>query len=77
MTVDLILFYKREDTQGVRNVRHSSTTKESSSSNNVNKSIRLKAFSKADTNDFIFMERILNKDRNNSSDTRIQSIISL
>ena len=77
MTVDSILSYKREDTQGVRNVRHSSTTKESSSSNNVNKSIRLKAFSKADTNDFIFMERILNKDRNNSSDTRIQSIISL
>lgn len=77
MTVDSILFYKREDTQGVRNVRHSSTTKKSSSSDNVNKSIRLKTFSKIDTNDFIFMERILDKDRDNSSDTGIQSIISL
>lgn len=77
MTVDLILFYKREDTQGVRNVRHSSTTKKGGTSDNVNKSIRLKAFSKIDTNDFILVERILNKDGDNSSDTRVQSIISL
>lgn len=71
MMVDSILFYKREDTQGVRNVKHSSTTKKGGTSDNVNKSIRLKTFSKVNTNDFIFMERVLDKDGDNSSDTRI------
>ena len=71
MMVDSILFCKREDTQGVRNVKHSSTTQKGSTSDNVNKSIRFKAFSKTNTNDFIFMERVLNKDGDNSSDTRI------
>ena len=77
MMIDLILYYKKKVIVGVKNVKHHSITKKSSTCNNVTKSTRLKTFVKANTNDIISMERILNKDRDNPSDTRIQNIIPL
>lgn len=71
MMIDSILYCKKKDTLGVKNVKHHSITKKSSTCNNVTKSTRLKAFAKINTNDIIFVERVLDKNRDNPSDTRV------
>lgn len=77
MMIDSILCYKKKGILGVKDVKYSSTTEKSSACNNATKSTRPKAFIKINTNDIIFMERILDKDRDSPSDTRVQDIIPL